>query len=96
MALISSFMNRFRELGFIEYNGTLVVHSSLLNWSFMTGQEARGWIRQVDLGSPAQLSLNEATAPARQAVAKLRYAVAAVFIGPRTVITLLEQVCAFA
>lgn len=27
---ISFFMNRFRELGFIEYNGTLKVHSSLL------------------------------------------------------------------
>jgi CRP/FNR family transcriptional regulator, cyclic AMP receptor protein len=28
---ISFFMNRFRELGFIEYNGGLKVHSSLLN-----------------------------------------------------------------
>jgi CRP-like cAMP-binding protein len=28
---ISFFMNRFRELGFIEYNGVLKVHSSLLN-----------------------------------------------------------------
>jgi len=27
---ISFFMNRFRELGFIEYNGSLKVHSSLL------------------------------------------------------------------
>jgi hypothetical protein len=24
-------MNRFRKLGFIEYNGVLEVHSSLLN-----------------------------------------------------------------
>jgi hypothetical protein len=24
-------MNKFRKLGFIEYNGTLKVHSSLLN-----------------------------------------------------------------
>jgi CRP/FNR family transcriptional regulator, cyclic AMP receptor protein len=28
---VSFFMNRFRKLGFIEYNGTLSVHSSLLN-----------------------------------------------------------------
>ena len=27
---VSFFMNRFRKLGFIEYNGTLQVHSSLL------------------------------------------------------------------
>lgn len=30
-ARVSTFMNKFRELGFIEYNGTLRVHSSLLN-----------------------------------------------------------------
>jgi CRP-like cAMP-binding protein len=28
---VSFFMNRFRKLGFIEYNGKLRVHSSLLN-----------------------------------------------------------------
>lgn len=28
---VSHFMNKFRQLGFIEYNGSLVVHSSLLN-----------------------------------------------------------------
>ena len=28
---VSFFMNRFRKLGFIEYNGTLQIHSSLLN-----------------------------------------------------------------
>ncbi|MBA3914629.1 MAG: Crp/Fnr family transcriptional regulator [Acidobacteriales bacterium] len=28
---VSAFMNRFRRLGFIEYNGKLVVHSALLN-----------------------------------------------------------------
>jgi CRP-like cAMP-binding protein len=30
-ARVSSFMNKFRQLGFIEYNGELRVHSSLLN-----------------------------------------------------------------
>lgn len=28
---VSFFMNRFRKLGFIDYNGTLSVHSSLPN-----------------------------------------------------------------
>jgi len=28
---VSFFMNRFRKLGFIDYNGTLRIHSSLLN-----------------------------------------------------------------
>ena len=28
---VSFFMNRFRELGFIEYNGVIKVHKSLLN-----------------------------------------------------------------
>jgi CRP/FNR family cyclic AMP-dependent transcriptional regulator len=30
-ARVSTFMNRFRELGFINYNGELEVHNSLLN-----------------------------------------------------------------
>jgi CRP/FNR family cyclic AMP-dependent transcriptional regulator len=28
---VSFFMNRFRKMGFIEYNGGLKIHSSLLN-----------------------------------------------------------------
>ena len=28
---VSFFMNKFRKLGFIEYNGKLEVHNSLLN-----------------------------------------------------------------
>ena len=28
---VSHFMNRFRELGYIDYNGNLKVHSSLLD-----------------------------------------------------------------
>ena len=28
---VSFFMNRFRKLGFVHYNGGLQVHSSLLN-----------------------------------------------------------------
>jgi Crp-like helix-turn-helix domain len=28
---VSMFMNKFRQLGFVEYNGDMKVHSSLLN-----------------------------------------------------------------
>ena len=28
---VSNFMNKFRDLGFISYNGTIEVHSSLLS-----------------------------------------------------------------
>jgi CRP-like cAMP-binding protein len=28
---VNFFMNRFRKLGFIDYNGSLKIHSSLLN-----------------------------------------------------------------
>ncbi|MGO4211732.1 Crp/Fnr family transcriptional regulator, partial [Terriglobus sp. YAF25] len=28
---VSFFMNRFRKLGFIQYNGRILVHKSLLN-----------------------------------------------------------------
>jgi CRP/FNR family transcriptional regulator, cyclic AMP receptor protein len=28
---VNHFMNKFREFGFIDYNGTMEVHSSLLN-----------------------------------------------------------------
>jgi CRP/FNR family cyclic AMP-dependent transcriptional regulator len=28
---VSFFMNKFRKLGFVEYNGKLEVHNSLLN-----------------------------------------------------------------
>jgi CRP/FNR family transcriptional regulator, cyclic AMP receptor protein len=28
---VSFFMNRFRKMGFIEYNGRIEVHKSLLN-----------------------------------------------------------------
>jgi CRP/FNR family cyclic AMP-dependent transcriptional regulator len=38
---VSFFMNKFRKLGFIEYNGGLKVHSSLLN-VILLDQEPRG------------------------------------------------------
>jgi hypothetical protein len=28
---VSHFMNKFRKLGFIKYNGGMLVHSSLIN-----------------------------------------------------------------
>ena len=38
---VSSFMNKFRKLGFIEYNGHLKVHSSLLNVILFDDPELR-------------------------------------------------------
>jgi CRP-like cAMP-binding protein len=38
---VSQFMNKFRKLGFIEYNGTMKVHSSLLNMVLHEGPELR-------------------------------------------------------
>ena len=39
---VSYFMNKFRKLGFIEYNGHLQVHSSLLSVCCATDQSAPG------------------------------------------------------
>jgi len=36
---VSFFMNRFRRLGFIEYNGEIRVHNTLLNF-FLQGKDA--------------------------------------------------------
>jgi CRP/FNR family transcriptional regulator, cyclic AMP receptor protein len=38
---VSTFMNKFRKLGFIEYNGDLKVHSSLLNIVLFDGPHLR-------------------------------------------------------
>jgi CRP/FNR family cyclic AMP-dependent transcriptional regulator len=46
-ARVSFFMNKFRKLGFIEYNGHLEVHSSLLNMVCATiPRSKRGMMRQ--------------------------------------------------
>ena len=38
---VSHFMNKFRKLGFIEYNGHLEVHTSLLNMVLREKPEIR-------------------------------------------------------
>ena len=38
---VSFFMNKFRKLGFIEYNGKLEVHKSLLNMVLQEKPEIR-------------------------------------------------------
>jgi hypothetical protein len=38
---VSFFMNKFRKLGFIKYNGTLEVHNSLLNVVLYDGPHLR-------------------------------------------------------
>jgi len=44
---VSFFMNKFRKLGFIEYNGELRVHSSLLGVLLHDWGSARRWLRCV-------------------------------------------------
>ena len=39
---VSTFMNKFRKLGFIEYNGNLEVHNSLLNVVLHDNPHLRG------------------------------------------------------
>jgi CRP/FNR family transcriptional regulator, cyclic AMP receptor protein len=39
---VSTFMNKFRKLGFIEYNGALEVHNSLLNVVLHDNPHLRG------------------------------------------------------
>jgi CRP/FNR family cyclic AMP-dependent transcriptional regulator len=39
---VSTFMNKFRDLGFIEYNGELKVHNSLLNVVLHDNPRLRG------------------------------------------------------
>ena len=46
---VSFFMNRFRKLGFIEYNGKLVVHSSLL--SVLLSEQPNSVHREKSTGS---------------------------------------------
>jgi CRP/FNR family transcriptional regulator, cyclic AMP receptor protein len=45
---VSFFMNKFRKLGFIEYNGKLEIHSSLLNVVLYDKPE----VRTRDVGTP--------------------------------------------
>ena len=45
---VSYFMNKFRKLGFIEYNGKLKVHSSLLNVVLHDQPELRKRPREVE------------------------------------------------
>jgi CRP/FNR family transcriptional regulator, cyclic AMP receptor protein len=40
---VSFFMNKFRKLGFIEYNGKLEVHNSLLNVVLHDKPEIKTW-----------------------------------------------------
>jgi CRP/FNR family transcriptional regulator, cyclic AMP receptor protein len=43
---VSFFMNKFRKLGFIEYNGKLEVHNSLLNVVLHDKPEIKRGIKQ--------------------------------------------------
>jgi hypothetical protein len=49
---VSFFMNRFRKLGFIEYNGRIKVHKSLLNAVLLDQMSERNPDRPIGSASP--------------------------------------------
>jgi hypothetical protein len=53
---VSFFMNRFRKLGFIEYNGRIKVHKSLLNAVLLDQMPERDSERPIDLASARSAS----------------------------------------
>jgi len=53
---VSFFMNRFRKLGFIEYNGRIKIHRSLLNVVLLDQQPASNRERPTGSASPQSAS----------------------------------------
>ena len=53
---VSFFMNRFRKLGFIEYNGRITVHRSLLNAVLLDQMSERNPEKLIDSASPRSAS----------------------------------------
>jgi hypothetical protein len=53
---VSFFMNRFRKLGFIEYNGRIKVHKSLLNAVLLDRLPERNHERPLVSASPRTAS----------------------------------------
>jgi hypothetical protein len=49
---VSFFMNRFRKLGFIQYNGSIHVHKSLLNVVLLDQMPDRKASKPPTLGIP--------------------------------------------
>ena len=56
---VSHFMNKFRKLGFIDYNGSLEVHNSLLNVVLYDKPEINATIRP-DAEPPEEVFPNAA------------------------------------
>jgi CRP/FNR family transcriptional regulator, cyclic AMP receptor protein len=65
---VSFFMNRFRKLGFIEYNGRIKVHKSLLN-AVLLDRLSEGNHERLPVSSAASLpgSARDRSKPARRA-----------------------------
>jgi hypothetical protein len=60
---VSFFMNRFRKLGFIEYNGRVKVHKSLLNTVLLDRMSKRNPDRPI--GSARPRSASKTASPMR-------------------------------
>jgi CRP/FNR family cyclic AMP-dependent transcriptional regulator len=68
---VSFFMNRFRKLGFIEYNGRIRVHKSLLNVVLYDQSSEQNAVSATLLGAPQNQSLKELTPAATRQAAKV-------------------------
>ena len=68
---VSFFMNRFRKLGFIEYNGRIRVHKSLLNVILYDQSSQQNAVSASLLGTPQTQSNGQPTLPTRAKTAKV-------------------------
>jgi CRP/FNR family cyclic AMP-dependent transcriptional regulator len=68
---VSFFMNRFRKLGFIEYNGRIRVHKSLLNVVLYDQSSQQNAVSATLLGTPPTQSQEELTPAATRKAAKM-------------------------
>jgi CRP/FNR family cyclic AMP-dependent transcriptional regulator len=68
---VSFFMNRFRALGFIEYNGRIRVHKSLLNVVLYDQSSEQNAVSATLLGTPQNQSLDELTPAATREAARV-------------------------
>jgi CRP-like cAMP-binding protein len=68
---VSFFMNRFRKLGFVEYNGRIRVHKSLLNVILYDQSSEQNAVSASLLGIPQTQSNGKPTAATAKKVAKV-------------------------
>jgi len=68
---VSFFMNRFRKLGFVEYNGRIRVHKSLLNVVLYDQSNQQNAVSATLLGTPQDQAVGELTPAATRKAARV-------------------------